>query len=96
MKKLLLTLSQVYHRVEVLTDLPNETTSTAAAAAGSSNVFEAGMVLNDTLLCKPVLSGNEPTWHCSITHHRNLVSRACHRCLLSRKKLHRTRNTLFL
>jgi hypothetical protein len=60
MKKNLLTLSQLYHRVEVLTDSPTETTSTAAACR--ANVEEAAIVSNDNLFCKPLLSGNEPSF----------------------------------
>jgi hypothetical protein len=58
MKKLLQTLLQVYHRVEVITDSPNKIISTAAA--GSANVFKAGTVSNDNFFCKPASSGNGP------------------------------------
>ncbi len=58
MKKLLLTLLQVDHRVEVITDSPNKTTSTAAA--DSANDFKAGTVSNDNFFCKPASSGNGP------------------------------------
>ncbi len=50
-------MSQVYHRVEVLTDSPKDT---SAAAAGCANVEEAASVHKENLFCKPVSSGNEP------------------------------------
>jgi hypothetical protein len=58
MKKLLLTLSQVYHRVEVI-DISTKDTS-FAAAYGTANVEEAATVSKEKLFCKPVSSGNEP------------------------------------
>ncbi len=57
MKTLLLTLSQVYHRVELLTDSPKDTST---ATAGSANVEKAATVCNDSFFYKPVSSGNEP------------------------------------
>ncbi len=58
-KKLMLALSQLYHRVEVLSDSPKHTSTAAAACA---NVEEAGSVSNENLLKlfgKPLSSGSE-------------------------------------
>jgi hypothetical protein len=93
MKKLLLTSSQVYHRVACLTGSPKETTTTTAA--GSANVEEAATVSNDNLFCKPVSSGMNHRWSCSITYHKSQKSRACHRKLFSHKKQHYRRNPAF-
>ncbi len=53
----MLTLSRVYHRVEVLTDSPKDT---SVAAGGGANVEEAASVCKENIFCQPVSSGNKP------------------------------------
>jgi hypothetical protein len=58
MKKILLTLSGVYHRVQVIEDSPKDTSLEATAV--TEKFEESATVCKENLFCKAVSSGNEP------------------------------------
>ncbi len=67
MKKLLLTLSEVYRRVQVIDDSPKGTS--ISAAYGTAKFEESATICMENLFCKPVSSGTEPPqplhYHCA-------------------------------